>query len=189
MDNYYKILEVGESASDEVIKAAYRALVKKYHPDNYIGDVRERDKSLSVINEAYEVLSNTEKRKIYDAKLYNSSRVCEQQDKEEQSGVTNENIQYAESETDTSKEDRGKIRSFFKLIGKEIQNTSEKYIKEVDNAYMDDLNMKDEQLVLAFKRSQGRKRMGYIQALEERGLILKDEKGKFIPSHTMRKYW
>ena len=33
MKNYYKILEVHKNASDEIIKVAYKALVKKYHPD------------------------------------------------------------------------------------------------------------------------------------------------------------
>ena len=36
--NYYKILEVSRYASDEVIKASYRAMAKKFHPDRYYGD-------------------------------------------------------------------------------------------------------------------------------------------------------
>ena len=39
MKNYYQILEIQAGAPKEVIKAAYRALVKKYHPDNYSGDI------------------------------------------------------------------------------------------------------------------------------------------------------
>ena len=39
MENYYEILEVKNDASDEVIKAAYKALIKKYHPDN--GEIQD----------------------------------------------------------------------------------------------------------------------------------------------------
>lgn len=67
--NYYEILEIKEDASVEVIKAAYKALVKKYHPDvNHINNHKgERD--INSINEAYEVLSDEEKRKEYDEML------------------------------------------------------------------------------------------------------------------------
>lgn len=65
--NYYDILEVQPSASEEVIKMAYKALVKKYHPDNYIGDPKEAEKIMRQINEAYDILSDREKRAQYDA--------------------------------------------------------------------------------------------------------------------------
>lgn len=62
MKNYYKLLEVEENASDEDIKKSYRNLSKKYHPDlNPQGAEQFKE-----INEAYEVLSNKEKRKKYD---------------------------------------------------------------------------------------------------------------------------
>lgn len=67
MKNYYEILEINETASTEVIKASYKALMKKYHPDNY--DNRNNDvahEKVIQINEAFEVLSNEDKRKQYD---------------------------------------------------------------------------------------------------------------------------
>lgn len=68
--NYYSILEVAVNASEEVIKGAYKALVKKYHPDANNG-IASND-NLTLINEAFEVLSNTETRREYDLSLDNS---------------------------------------------------------------------------------------------------------------------
>ncbi|MHB1154155.1 MAG: J domain-containing protein [Eubacteriales bacterium] len=70
--NYYEILEVSEKASDEVIKNAYKALVKKYHPDTYTGDKNFADKKIKEINNAFETLSDKLLKEIYDLKLQNS---------------------------------------------------------------------------------------------------------------------
>lgn len=64
--NYYEILEVSTNASKEVIKNAYRALIKKYHPDSYTGNKIYAENKLKEINEAYEVLSDDNKRLLYD---------------------------------------------------------------------------------------------------------------------------
>ncbi len=66
-NDYYKILGIKKSASLEEIKLVYRKLSKKFHPDVNNGDeyFQERFKE---IQEAYETLSNPEKRKIYDIK-------------------------------------------------------------------------------------------------------------------------
>lgn len=66
--NYYEILEISRNASDEVIKNAYRALVKKYHPDKN-GNSLITEERMSKINEAYETLIDKEKRAIYDNEL------------------------------------------------------------------------------------------------------------------------
>src|SRR3989344_6581036 len=62
MDDYYKILGVNKTATDDEIKVAYRKLAHKYHPDKGSGD----DKMFKKINEAYQVLSNRDKRAQYD---------------------------------------------------------------------------------------------------------------------------
>lgn len=67
--DYYEILQVHPKASPEVIQNAYRALVKKYHPDVYTGDKETATKIMALINDAYAVISDPEKRKQYDAFL------------------------------------------------------------------------------------------------------------------------
>ena len=68
--NYYKILEIDKNASPEIIKKAYTTLAKKYHPDLQDESVKHiYEEKLKLINEAYEVLSNEEKRKQYDLEL------------------------------------------------------------------------------------------------------------------------
>lgn len=63
--NYYDILGVNKNASDEDIKKAYRQKAKKYHPDLNPGDASAAEK-LKEVNEAYEVLSDKQKRSNYD---------------------------------------------------------------------------------------------------------------------------
>lgn len=65
MKDYYEILEVTSDASEEVIKAAYKALVKRMHPDNG-GTTVPGEKNIEDINEAYEVLSDKNKKAAYD---------------------------------------------------------------------------------------------------------------------------
>jgi len=64
--DYYKILGVSKDASTEEIKKAYRKLAQKYHPDKNPNN-KEAEERFKEIAEAYEVLSNEEKRKQYDA--------------------------------------------------------------------------------------------------------------------------
>ena len=63
--DYYKILGLEKSASPKEIKAAYRKLARKYHPDLNQND-KDAKKNFQEINEANEVLSDPEKRKKYD---------------------------------------------------------------------------------------------------------------------------
>jgi curved DNA-binding protein len=63
--DYYKTLGVGKSADEAEIKKAYRKLAKEHHPDRNKGKAASETK-FKEINEAYEVLSDPEKRQVYD---------------------------------------------------------------------------------------------------------------------------
>ena len=63
--DYYEVLGIDKSASDQEIKKAFRKLAKKYHPDANPGD-QEAEAKFKEVNEAYEVLSDPEKKSKYD---------------------------------------------------------------------------------------------------------------------------
>ena len=88
MKNYYKILQVDKDASPEIIKVAYKLLVKKNHPDLKEGSEKQiAEEKIKEINEAYDVLSNPEEKAEYDLNLINEFISQEQYNE-----ILNENI-------------------------------------------------------------------------------------------------
>lgn len=66
--NYYSILGVAPTSEPEVIEAAYRALMKKYHPDKWSGQSAEAELRAKLINEAYSALRDPRRRREYDSR-------------------------------------------------------------------------------------------------------------------------
>jgi DnaJ domain len=66
MKTHYDTLQVSRTASDAVIRAAYKMLSQKYHPDKNADNLAEAERMMKLINEAYNVLSDSAKRKEYD---------------------------------------------------------------------------------------------------------------------------
>ncbi|CAI0461066.1 unnamed protein product [Linum tenue] len=64
--DYYKILQVDRSASDDDLKKAYRKLAMKWHPDKNPTNKKDAEAKFKQISEAYEVLSDSQKRAVYD---------------------------------------------------------------------------------------------------------------------------
>ncbi|KAF3635428.1 hypothetical protein CQW23_04493 [Capsicum baccatum] len=64
--DYYKILGVDKNAKDDDLKKAYRKLAMKWHPDKNPNNKKEAEAKFKQISEAYEVLSDSQKRAIYD---------------------------------------------------------------------------------------------------------------------------
>ena len=67
--NYYEILGLSKNATQTEIKRSYKKLVKKYHPDVNSGDKTFAEQAIKQINEAYAILSNSEKKLAYDETL------------------------------------------------------------------------------------------------------------------------
>ncbi len=76
LPNYYQILQVDPGAEPEVIEAAYRRLLRKYHPDVLTPEERndpDVHRKVQEINEAYEVLKNPQSRTYYDTQIRRES--------------------------------------------------------------------------------------------------------------------
>lgn len=64
--DFYEILEVDRKATDEEIKKSYRRLALKWHPDKNLSNKAQAEEKFKLISEAYEVLSDKDKRRKYD---------------------------------------------------------------------------------------------------------------------------
>lgn len=155
--NYYEILEVARNASPEIIEKAYKTLAKKYHPDLQEDNFKKDSEiKMQLINEAYETLSNPEKKKNYDISL---------------------------SETTISEDDISSILEENKELHRKINNIQNKQ-KNINNSDNDEIlyyNNNENINSIDYEQELQRAREkayhdAYIQDLKNRGYRIKYKK-------------
>lgn len=145
--NYYNILEVNKNASPEIIEKAYKTLVKKYHPDLQDNNLKaEYEEKIKLINEAFEVLSDSEKRKNYDLNLKQTEFSVE-----DYNNLINENL---------------KLKNEINYLKNNLIN----YKNNINNNYSENIQQKyDDVINKAYYDA-------YIQDLKNRGYKIKYKK-------------
>jgi len=130
MKDYYKILEVNKSASFEIISKVYKLLAKKYHPDMNLENPEEAEEKFKDISEAYEILSDEEKRKTYDKEL---------EEYEEQLRKQEDSSNYVPLETFMKLQEYcvNLEQSIAKLVGSPNNNYSNNIVLHEDNEIVD----------------------------------------------------
>ena len=137
MKNYYEVLEVNETASQEVIERVYKLLAKKYHPDMNLDNPKEAEEKFKEVTTAYETLSNPDKRKKYDDEL-----AYERHQSETISYASEENNYYnsSSSTATNNKSNTGTEKEMLKARKKQLEEALKKQARleyEAEKAYND----------------------------------------------------
>ena len=147
--NYYEILQINQNASPEIIDKAYKTLAKKYHPDlQNESNKKHYEEILKQINEAYEILSNPEKRLLYNQTLKNNT---------------------------ISKEEYNRVLEQNKILKNQLQNSNTNFSTKPQNItdnYQQQLKYQEE----LQRAKQQAYHDAYIQDLKSRGYKIKYKK-------------
>jgi DnaJ-class molecular chaperone len=104
---YYAIMGVSEQASYREIRAAFRRLAKKYHPD--LNSSLNAEETIKKINAAFEILSDKEKRKQYDSMCFDDSTTIQKQHRQHK-----ENHNYSQSPTKSEDKDSSDVKDAYR---------------------------------------------------------------------------
>ena len=173
--NYYDILQINQNASPEIIEKAYKTLAKKYHPDlQEENNKKEAEEILKEINEAYEILSNPEKKALYDQNLRNETISQEDYDK---IYAQNEELKKKLSNLNNNTAPSINLNSFNNSGSKESQLDQE-YLDKIKKEQQE-LELRKQQLQYQEQMEQARQKAyhdAYIQDLKNRGYRIKYKK-------------
>ena len=137
MITYYEILEVSRMASKEVITKAYKVLVRKYHPDleQDEGKKEEAKEKMVRINEAYETLSDDEKRKKYDDTI----AILEEKDRNIDNVNNNNNISINNIDNANNLNNDTKLQEEMQRAEEEIQMHKQNIVNQMYEDYYNTL--------------------------------------------------
>ena len=179
--NYYEILQINQNASPEIIDKAYKTLAKKYHPDlQEESNKKQAEEILKEINEAYEILSNPDKKALYDQNLKNEAISQEDYDEiyEENQNLKNainhmQNSRYANPRTNTT--NNSNINN--NINQNNYNQNNNRTFEEMQRAQ--ELEYQKQQLAYQRQLEQARQKAyhdAYIQDLKNRGYRIKYKK-------------
>ena len=174
--NYYDILQINQNASPEIIDKAYKTLAKKYHPDlQEENNKKEAEEILKEINEAYEILSDPNKKALYDQNLKNETISQEQYDEiyEENQNLKNaiNNMQNSRSNSANDINNNNNINPH------NYNPNNNQDFEEMQRAQ--ELEYQKQQLAYQQQLEQARQKAyhdAYIQDLKNRGYRIKYKK-------------
>ena len=165
--NYYEILQIDQNASPEIIEKAYKTLAKKYHPDlQEESNKKQAEEILKEINEAYEILSDPNKKNLYDQNLKNQT-------------ISQEEYDQVHEENEFLKEKLNNLnRNYSNNV---VQNNDVEYQSNLDNTQKQELEYQQKQRELQYMQQleQARQKAyhdAYIQDLKNRGYKIRYKK-------------
>ena len=142
MKNYYEILEINEKASQEIIDKVYKVLIKKYHPDLQENtEIKTKyEEKIKEINEAYEILSDPEKRAKYDRELLQEKELAKAKQYEAQTSNKNSNTASTYNPTSSNNSNTQTVNKPENNYEEElvnIQKQNVQYQEAINKAYHD----------------------------------------------------
>ena len=132
-ENYYELLEISETASQEVIERVYKLLAKKYHPDLNPDNPKAAEEKFKKISAAYEVLSNPTKRQDYDEEL----KARRARETISSMNVNRTTTSSSRAPTNSNVYDKAYSKAEEELIKRKQQELQYQRQKAYDDAYID----------------------------------------------------
>jgi len=166
MKNYYEILEISNNASQETIERVYKLLAKKYHPDLNPENPEAAAEKFKEISEAYEILSDSEKREKYNRELEEERKQIEYQNQVELQRKIQQDMQSKANRYDVNFKNSIKQEESYNepqikyTVNEVMQNNHSTFNKEQEEYYR---NMQEYQMKKAYNDA-------YIEALKSMGV-------------------
>lgn len=167
--NYYEILQINQNASPEIIEKAYKTLAKKNHPDlQEESNKKEAEEILKEINEAYETLSDLNKKALYDQNLKNQT-------------ISQEEYDQIHEENKILKEKLNNLNTNYNNKSNNIQNNEIKYQPDLNYIQKQQIEYEQKQREIQYQQQleQAKQKAyhdAYIQDLKNRGYKIKYKK-------------